>query len=105
MLTAEIIPSVKVKHAKGSTDNSKIWFDYWVKHVKEDISAYKFWHCECCNLDVPINEMVGAHVVKADNSDDSKGITLFFIWEVVLINLPSCIVHLGDTISISEVGL
>ena len=35
MLTAEIIPSVKVKHAKDTTDNSKVWFDYWAKHVKE----------------------------------------------------------------------
>lgn len=71
MCTIEFIPSVKVKHAKSTTDNSEVWFDYWLEHVKEDISKYQSWHCECCDLDVPINEMVGAHVVKADNSDDT----------------------------------
>lgn len=71
MLTAEFIPSIKVKHAKETTDDSKVWFDYWLEHTKEDVSKYQSWHCECCNHDVPIDEMVGAHVIKADNSDDT----------------------------------
>lgn len=71
MLTAEFIPSVKVKHAKNTTDNSKVWFDFWLEHTRENISNYKSWHCECCNKDVSINEMVGAHVIKTDNSDDT----------------------------------
>lgn len=71
MLTAEFILPVKVKHAKDTTDNSKVWFDYWLEHTKEDISNYQLWHCECCGEDVPIDEMVGAHVIKADGSDDT----------------------------------
>ena len=71
MLTAEFILSVKVKHAKGTTDNSIVWIDYWAKQTKEDMSNHQLWHCECCNKDVPVSEMVGAHVVKVDSPDDA----------------------------------
>ena len=38
MTIAKFIPSVEIKHAKDTTDNSKVWFDYWIKQTKEDIS-------------------------------------------------------------------
>lgn len=71
MVTAKFIPSIKIKHAKNTTDNSKVWFDYWIEQVNKDVSNYKFWHCECCNNNVPIDEMVGAHVVKVDSSNET----------------------------------
>ena len=69
MTIAKFIPSVEIKHAKYTTDNSKVWFDYWIKQTKEDISNLPTWNCECCNEEVPIGEMVGAHVIKADGSE------------------------------------
>lgn len=71
MVTIEFVPSVEIKHAKGTTDNSKIWFDYWIKQTKKDISNCLTWNCECCDKEVPIDKMVGAHVVKADGADDT----------------------------------
>lgn len=71
MTIAKFIPSVEIKHAKDTTDNSKVWFDYWIKQTKEDISNLPTWNCECCNEEVPIGEMVGAHVIKADGSDET----------------------------------
>lgn len=72
MVTVEFVPSVEIKYAKDTTDNSKIWFDYWIKQTKENISGRKEWHCMCCNnKHIPINEMVGAHVVKANGADEA----------------------------------
>lgn len=71
MTIAKFIPSVEIKHAKDTTDNSKVWFDYWIKQTKEDISNLPTWNCECCNEEVLIGEMVGAHVIKADGSDET----------------------------------
>lgn len=44
MTIAKFIPSVEIKHAKDTTDNSKVWFDYWIKQTKEDISNLPTWN-------------------------------------------------------------
>lgn len=71
MLTAEYVQTVKVKHAKNTTDSSKVWFDYWLESTNINKFEYNTWQCQCCKTIVPISDIVGAHVIKADGSDDT----------------------------------
>lgn len=71
MIILEIIPSARIKHATGTTDSSLVWLDYWEERSNEDVSKYKYWKCECCGKDVPINKLVGSHVVKVDDPDET----------------------------------
>lgn len=40
MTIAKFIPSVEIKHAKDTTDNSKVWFDYWINRPKKIYQTY-----------------------------------------------------------------
>lgn len=74
--TVEFLRSVRVQHSVGTTDGNKNWFEYWKKNRLDenlniiDFSQYASWTCECCGQDVPVAEMVGAHVHIEDNPDE-----------------------------------